>query len=168
MPLEQLANIAEVFGLIVVAITLIFLTLQMRQNTKALRLGTANSAQEQIGNQIYRPLADDPSLAEIFIKGLDDPSSLSSVETARFVAFFQNQLFTVQNQYYQWKRGVLDDALWRGWRRIQTNVYASPGYRFVWQQRKFSLSDEFVDYCEKELFSKQPTAGYRPLGVPSE
>ena len=106
MSLEQLANIAEVFGLIVVAITLILLTLQMHQNTKAPRSGAAHSAHDLVGNQIYGPLASDPSLAEKFLKGLDDPSCLSSVETARFFAFWQNATFTFQNRYYQWKQGA--------------------------------------------------------------
>ena len=42
MELQQLANIAEVFGMIVVAITLIFLTVQMRENTRA--TGSANAS----------------------------------------------------------------------------------------------------------------------------
>jgi hypothetical protein len=44
MPLEQLANIAEVFGMLIVAITLIFLTVQMRQNTRATKSATANES----------------------------------------------------------------------------------------------------------------------------
>jgi hypothetical protein len=37
MGLQQLANIVEIFGMIVVAVTLIFLTIQMRENTRATR-----------------------------------------------------------------------------------------------------------------------------------
>jgi hypothetical protein len=44
MPLEQLANVAEVFGMLIVAITLIFLTVQMRQNTRATKSATANES----------------------------------------------------------------------------------------------------------------------------
>ena len=76
MTIEQLANIAEVFGMILVAITLIFLTVQVRQNTKALKSSAASSAHEQVGTQLYRPLATDESLADIFVRGLDDPASL--------------------------------------------------------------------------------------------
>ena len=52
MPIEQLAKIAEVFGMLLVAITLIFLTVQMRQHTKVLKSSAANSAHEQVGTQI--------------------------------------------------------------------------------------------------------------------
>jgi len=46
MELQQLANIAEIFGMIVVAITLIFLTAQMRENTRATRSANASTATE--------------------------------------------------------------------------------------------------------------------------
>jgi hypothetical protein len=45
--IEQLANIAEVLGMLLVAITLIFLTVQVRENTKALKSSAASSAHEK-------------------------------------------------------------------------------------------------------------------------
>jgi hypothetical protein len=96
--------------MLLVAITLIFLAVQMRQHTKALQSSAANSAHEQVGTQIYRPLAMDESLAGIFGRGLDDPSGLSSVETARYFAFWQNALFTMQNWFHQWQECALDDV----------------------------------------------------------
>ena len=168
MPLEQLANIAEIFGMLVISITLVFLIVQMRQNTKALHSSTAYSAHDQIGNQIYRPLENDHSLADVFLRGCDDPSCLSPVETVRFFAFFQNTVFTLQSAFYQWREGALDEAFWTSWSQIITNIYMSPGYRLFWEQRKWFFTEEFKTYCETELFSRHPTPGYRPLGAPKE
>ncbi len=168
MPLDQLANIAEIFGMLVIAITLIFLTVQMRQRTKALHSSTAYAAHDQIGSQIYRPLASDHSLADLFVRGLDDPSCLSTVETGRFFAFWMNAVFTVQNWFYQWREGALDEAFWTSFSHILTDIHTSPGYRSFWEQRKYVFTEEFTNYCETALFSKQPTPGYRPLGAPKE
>ena len=168
MPVDQLANIAEIFGMLVIAITLIFLTAQMRQRTKALHSSTAYSAHDQIGSQIYRPLASDHSLADIFLRGLDDPSCLSRVETVRFFAFWVNAVSTLQNSFYQWREGALDEAFWTKWSQILTDIYTIPGFRLFWEQRKYLFTEEFTNYCETELFSKQPTPGYRPLGAPKE
>ena len=166
MPIEQLANVAEVFGLLLVAITLIFLTAQMRQHTKALKSSVANSAHEQVGTQIYGPLATDESLADIFVRGLDDPSGLSRVETARFFAFWQNALLTMQNWYYQWREGGLDEAFWKSWSKIMINNCRTPGFSLFWEQRKYLFSEESTNYCETELFTKEPFPDYRPLGTP--
>jgi len=166
MPIEQLANIAEVFGMLLVAITLVFLTVQMRQHTKALQSSVANSAHEQVGTQIYRPLATDDSLADIFVRGLDDPSGLSRVETARFFAFWQNALFTMQNWFYQWQEGALDETFWKSWSKIMVNNSPTPGFRLFWEQRSYLFSQEFTNYCETEIFTKEPLLDYRPLGTP--
>ncbi|MDH3990589.1 MAG: hypothetical protein OEV34_15755 [Gammaproteobacteria bacterium] len=40
MGLEYVANIAEIVGVILVVVTLVFLSLQIRQNTQALRSTT--------------------------------------------------------------------------------------------------------------------------------
>jgi hypothetical protein len=168
MSIEQLANIAEVIGLLLVVITLIFLTVQMRQHTKALRSSATNAAHEQVGTQIYRPLSMDATLADIFVRGLDDPTSLSKVETARFFAFWQNAVFTMQNWFYQWRDGALDEVFWTSWSKIMSNNHPTPGFRLFWSQRKYLFSEDFINYCEAELFTKEPAPGYRPLGAPKK
>ncbi len=168
MTIEQLANIAEVFGMILVAITLIFLTVQVRQNTKALKSSAASSAHEQVGTQLYRPLATDESLADIFVRGLDDPSSLSTVETARFFAFWMNAIFTLQNWFYQWRQGALDEAFWTSFSIIMANNSPTPGFRLFWERRKYLFTEDFVNYCETNIFNQKPVADYRPLGTPKE
>ena len=152
--------------MLLVAITLIFLALQMRQHTKGLQSSAANSAHEQVGTQIYRPLAMDESLAGIFVRGLDDPSGLSSVETVRFFAFWQNALFTMQNWFYQWKEGALVEVFWISWSKIMINNSPTPGFRLFWEQRKYLFADEFTNYCETEFFIKETIPDYRPLGAP--
>ena len=98
MTLEQLANIAEVFGMLVVAITLIYLTIQMRQNTKALRSTAAQSAHE-MAEAIYQPIMMDAALADVVIRGMRNSDALSEVETARFTAFWQGGFFTFQTGF---------------------------------------------------------------------
>jgi len=168
MTIEQLANIAEVFGMILVAITLIFLTVQVRQNTKAMKSSAASSAHEQVSTQLYRPLATDESLADIFVRGLDDPSDLSAVETARFFAFWMNAIFTLQNWFYQWRQGALDEAFWTSFSIIMANNSPTPGFRLFWEQRKYLFAEDFVSYCETNIFNQKPAADYRPLGTPKK
>ena len=164
MSLEQLANIAEVLGMLVVAITLIFLTLQMRQNTKALRSAAAQNAHE-MAEAIYSPVIADAELADLVLRGLRDPATLSEVETARFTSFWQNGFFTLQNWFYQRQAGVLDEGIWWGWSKILTDVYQTPGIRNFWQRRRLYFSDDFRAYLETDLFVREPSPDYRPLGT---
>ena len=168
VPIEQLANIAEVFGMLLVGVTLIFLTVQMRQHTKALKSSAANAAHEQVGTQIYGPLAMDASLVDVFVRGLDDPETLTRVETARFFAFWQNAIFTMQNWFYQWRQGALDEAFWTSWSKIMINNSPTPGFRLFRERRNYLFTDDFTNYCETEIFNQKPAADYRPLGAPKE
>lgn len=165
MPLEQIANIAEVFGLLIVAITLIFLTIQMRQNTKALRSTTAHAVHEQTSN-LYRALSLDESLADLWHRGMQDPSSLTPAETVRFISYWHASILPVQNWFYQWRKRALDEEFWESWARVVTDVNQTPGFAYFWEQRKRYYSDEFRHFMETELFSKTPSPDYRPLGAP--
>ena len=151
--------------MLLVGVTLIFLTVQMRQYTKALKSSAANAAHEQVGTQIYGPLAMDASLVDVFVRGLDDPETLTRVETARFFAFWQNAIFTMQNWFYQWRQGALDDGFWMSWSKIMIENNPTPGFRLFWDQRKYLYTEEFTNYCQTELFTKKPSDGYRPLGT---
>ena len=164
MPLEQLANIAEVFGMLVVAVTLIFLTVQMRQNTKALRSTAAQRAHE-MAEAIYHPVIADASLADLVVRGMRDPTTLTEVETARFTSFWQNGFFALQNWFYQRREGVLDEGLWLGWSKILNDVYQTPGIRRFWEHRGHYFSDDFRSYLEMDLSTREPSPDYRPLGT---
>ena len=164
MSLEQLANIAEVIGVVVVVLTMIFLTLQMRQNTKTLRSAAAQNAHE-MAEAMYSPVIADADLADLILRGMRDPATLSEVETARFTAFWQNAFFTTQNWFYHQKAGVLDEGIWRGWSNIVTDVYQTPGVRRFWKLRRRYYSDDFRAYLETDLFVREPSPEYHPLGT---
>ena len=165
MPLEQLANVAEVFGMLMVAVTLIFLTFQMLQNTKAIR-STASRSASEMARSVFAPIATDPEIAEIVVRGLRDPSDLSTVETARFTALFNGQFFTWQDWFYQHQQGVLDDAIWSGLARSLRELFQSPGIQDYWQHRAHFYSGAFRTYVDSDLQEMEPTSNFRVLGRP--
>jgi len=167
MSLEQLANIAEVFGMLVVAVTLIFLTLQMRQNTRALRSTTTQNANE-MAVAIYNPIVADADLADLLLRGLRDPGVLTEAEMARFTAHWQNCFFTWQNWFYQRHEGELDSGIWLGFSALLGDVFRTPGIQDFWKKRRHYFSEGFRDYLEKELLAAEQTPGYQILGVSAE
>ncbi len=77
MSIEQLANIAEVFGMLVVAITLIFLTVQMRQNTRAVRSNTIHGISESFRAQAAL-VGGSERVAAVYLTGLTSPQELKN------------------------------------------------------------------------------------------
>lgn len=165
MPLEQIALIAEIASALVVALTLIFVTIQLRQNSVLLRTSAIQSASSQV-EAIYHPLTTDPTLAAIFLKGGMNLDTLAPQESVRLTSWFITTMFTIQNWYLQTRQGVMDPVLLEKWSLTMTNLFRTfPGCMQLWEQRRFSFSDEFVEWVNKEVLPRESAPGYRPLGA---
>jgi len=94
MDLTQLANLGEfiggvgsVIGGIAVLVTLIYLALQIRHNTRV----AASSMHYQmlsITNEHFKLTTNNPELSEIVRRGNGDPDTLTEDEWERFREFF--------------------------------------------------------------------------------
>jgi len=84
MTLEQYANLFEIFGTAIVVITLIFLVIQMRQNTHALKSATVLGSHNTTLT-VYGMMVED-SMIQVIVKGMPRPSELTPVERAKFNA----------------------------------------------------------------------------------
>ncbi len=114
MTLQDLANIGELVGGLAVVLSLVYVGLQIRQNTTAVRLATAQAVHDNYAAW-YTNLSADADLNQIVIKGLKDYSSLEETEKAQFIDTFMAFSSYSQNAYYQWRQGSLSPQLWVGW-----------------------------------------------------
>ena len=73
---EAIGALAELAGAAAVVITLIYLTVQLRQNSTLMRR-SATSALREADNELTRILATDPAANHIFWEGLEGRSDLS-------------------------------------------------------------------------------------------
>ena len=164
MNLNDLANIGQVIGAIAVVISLIYVALQIRQNTNAVRSATAQTVHEHFAKW-YHLMAADAELSRIAANGLRDYSSLSEQERVRFVAAFMSFLSYSQNAFLKWREGLLASPLWLGWELVIMNLVCAPGGKAFWKDRAYMFGDEFRRYIEDEVMKKQPHPDAKPMGV---
>jgi hypothetical protein len=100
MSLNDLANLGQVIGAIAVVISLIYVALQIRQNTNAVRSATAQAVHEHFANW-YQLVAADAELAQLAASGLRDYSSLSEQERVRFISAFMAFLTYSRNAFFK-------------------------------------------------------------------
>ncbi len=150
MPLEQLANIAEVIGVIVVAITLIFLTAQMRQNTRATRSATANESISTV-TAWYREIGNSEQSSALFYNAVADPESQTPEEWLQFVLNLHGLLLAFQNGFYLAREGTLDDRINQSLTEVIVAVKDQPGFQLFWRQRKAIFFPEFQDYIDTAM-----------------
>jgi hypothetical protein len=127
MTLDQMASVAEIVGMIIVVVTVIYLTIQIRQTNQALRSNTAQATHDSL-TLGYVTLATDGDLNGIFRKGCNDPSELTEDELGQFIAFWTFTMYTTQNWLYQRATQALDEKLTDSWLRSVSTGIQSPGF----------------------------------------
>jgi hypothetical protein len=164
MSLNDLANLGQIIGALAVVISLIYVALQIRQNTAAIQSAAAQTVHEHFANW-YHLIAADAELAQIAANGLRDYSSLSEQERVRFIATLMSFLSYSQNAFLKWREGLLKPALWLGWEQVMMNLFGAPGGKALWKERSYLFGEEFRRYIENDLMMRPPHPDAKPLGA---
>lgn len=161
---QILGNFGEFFGAIAVVISLIFVGISVRQNTKALKSSTLHDVKDTI-QDVNLAWAENDELAEIMHEGLSDLDSLSGARRFRFYTSAHNLFLGYENLYLQRSESVLEDKYWSGMAQHMIDVLTVPGMQAYWAERKQWFTNEFQDYIDNEVIPKPPHPGYRQAGT---
>ena len=162
MPLDQVANIAEICAAALVIVSLIYVGLQVRQNTQAIQV-TTTQAFTDTWISFVSNLNQSPHLADIYHRGLSDASSLKGGDLVQFYAFLGQAFAAYQSFYIQWQGGVLDEELWKSYQHGMADLMTNPGVADWWQFRRHWYTQEFQAYLRDSLSSEPPHAMYPDL-----
>lgn len=141
--------VAEAIGAIAVVASLIYLAIQVRQNTRAVRASTYDGLVQTSGD-FLRPVIEDAGLARSFERLAGDwaDATVGPEERTRAM-YLLTQLFRIwENVYYQWHQGLLEDWLWRAWQTVILSYFNQPGIQEWWQLRHMAYSEPFQAFLE--------------------
>ena len=155
MDLEALGNLGDFIGGIAVLLTLVYLAVQVRnnsqlvrQNSDLLRARTFRESQTA-HSEATSLLANNRELADIYHRGTNDPTSLTPVERERFAWFYAMFLANFQASYYQMERGLLDPELWESEIQNLKTMLANPGGANVWAGAAPFYNKRFREYVQR-------------------
>ena len=149
MTLEDLGNVGEFLGGIGVVVSLLYLAVQIRQNTRSLR----RSAYESVVSSSARLSADfanDEGLAELWAKGAREYSTLSRPEQLRFASYSYSVFRSYENLFYQYEQGAVEAELWQGFHNMLVRDLKTPGLVEWWESQRNIFSSKF-QRCVNEL-----------------
>jgi hypothetical protein len=150
MDLQDIGALGEAIGGIAVIITLIYLALQIRQNTKAVRSNSFHAVTDSF-NEINNLIAHDESLARIFRVGMEDLANLNEDELIRFSFMFMAPFRIFETIFYQYTNGTIDQRLWQAEKRSMQFLLSGPGSRAWWYRNPLSFTPEFRQFIESEI-----------------
>ena len=136
----------EILGLLSVIASLLFVGVEIRQNTTAIRGATQQDISYQI-SEIYKIAVENEKIALITSKAYQGitKKDLSEIDFSRFWLFAMMGLRRVENIYLQYNNGFVGSEAFD---RIDMAFYRTPLVREIWEERKNSFDPEFVVFYE--------------------
>jgi hypothetical protein len=144
---EAIQAIAEAAGAIGVILSLAYLAVQVRQNTRSVRGEMYDSIVTAMVDTV-EPLAQDAKLAKLFESAVEDWRSVSYEDRSQLVYLLFSVFKLFENLFYQFRQGTLEPGLWEGWRRLILSYYTMPGVQTWWEMRRGAFSAEFCEFLE--------------------
>lgn len=142
MTLSDLSDLGSFVSAVAVVASLIFVGLQLRQNTKAVR-ATASQAHNANWQAMLSPILENADLAAIYRRGLADIANLTDDERVRFIIVIAGFFRTTESARLQWLHGQLEETHWINLERNMTEVANQPGCRSYWAIRRGWYAADF-------------------------
>jgi len=139
--------IAESVSAVAVVVSLVYLGIQIKQNTRSTRGATYESAVSTFINLI-QPLALDADVAHSMEAITESWDDATPEERSRMIYMLFGIFKLFENMYYQHEQGNFDPELWTGWRNLMFAYYSRPGIRTWWLLRRDAFSAGFRDFLE--------------------
>lgn len=141
MDWTAIGAVGELVGAVAVVVSLIYLSRQVRQNTRALR--TANAATvKQNFQTIARAFITDRGASDIVLRAMNS-DELSPAEKLSAYAWFFDLLKSGELAYSQYLSEDLDEEVWDASLQFFLAYWTTPGMREYWSERREAFTPAF-------------------------
>ena len=153
MTLQQSAYLAEIVGVFAIVVSLAYLTLQVRQNTRTTRLETVQAINTEFINWMDM-LASNQELAELYHRGMVDFQILDATRKVQFTVIISRVFRTFHELHFQWREGALDAAIWKSWTVTFADSMQYPGIQEIWTRRRHQFTEDFQSFVDNLIEAK--------------
>jgi hypothetical protein len=139
---------AEIVAAIGVVVSLVYLAVQVRQNTRS---NAAAANQDLLANYVALLSFSwqSPSGSHLFAHALQGSwTELSSEEQAAGRQFWVSALRLFEHAYLQHQAGLLPREVWRGWEHQLLLSAATQGFASTWPGVRTLLNPSFVEWVD--------------------
>ena len=161
---EAVGAISQIVGAVLVGITLIYLAVQLRQNTSALKSSAFLAISTLMGSTM-EVWATHSDLAPLLMKAQAGLAELSPDERARFGFLMMMAFRRVETVVVQRHLGFIDHELTEGFERSALSALHAKGVRQWWDASKGAFSNLFSAWVDEKLASNLPRPIHAGLGL---
>lgn len=136
-----------------VIVSIVFVGLELRQNTAAVR-GATYQELAATSAELTLALANDGDLAGIFVRWGADPDSLSADEALRINVYLLGVGRNMENAFQQARVGTITDDLWLGYLATYRRFASMPGFGQFWAASRAHFTTEFRAYVDSAVIQR--------------
>lgn len=145
---DAVGAIGEIIGALAVFVTLAYLAVQIRQNTKAVSASALDSSVNAV-SAIRSTVLASSEVTEILLKGYENPEGLTEVERARFRLLLTNVLWSALNLYAQSNYAGLSEGIWVSQKHVLERILDTPGGKWFWANYRQEFESGFAGEVDK-------------------
>jgi len=147
LTLEQIYFIGQTISALAVVLSLIYVGLQVKQNTTATQTASAQ-AYVSAHTDTIGLINSSPNLAKCLHQGAGGLESLDGANLIEFMAFHDSVFIFFQSSYLQWQHGILEKSLWFTNKQAFVGLLKQKGQREWWELRRHWFDDDFQNYVD--------------------
>lgn len=134
---QAIGAIGEIGGALAVLVSLIYLAVQIRQNTKMMRSAAKQDLTVATQNVLFKAVDH----ADIWVKLASGEDGSSPEEEARMWLLVRASMRGFESQCYQYEAGLLEEDEWQALRTAILDLCTLPGWARYWEQMKPHMSN---------------------------
>jgi hypothetical protein len=121
---------------------LIFVGLELKQNTEAVESQTSQGLLE-LANQANNQIASDRQLAELLLRVNKDVDELNELEALQYGRFVHSEMNIWEHAFFSHANGTMHSDLWSGYDMAYRRFFCEAWSKGVWRQIEGGFSEQF-------------------------
>jgi len=150
LTLDKWALIAEIVGGLAIVLSLIFVGLEIRENTRVTML-TSDRAVDQQNLALNLSVASSADFADLLVRGEADRSNLTEAERARFDNYCLSRFGAYENVVANFSGGLVPEEEYDIWGEHFRYRFDKPGYRQFWLDYRTRYFPVFRAWADEQF-----------------
>ena len=150
MDLNHIANLAEIFGVSAIVISLIYVARQLKQTNMMIKNAAASERMER-EYELVLPLIESREFAEIWVKGDQNFDELDHVDQQRLLFFERRAIVLWHHLFQMHEQNLFPDANWHEVVWVIRNIGRRQVIREAWKRYRDNFEATFGDFVDEQF-----------------
>lgn len=148
------SSLAELIGTLAIVVSLIYVGLQVRQNTAAIRASTS-AAVYQLHQDLNLPFLENAELAELVLRASEQHGSLTTTDSLRYATLANLRFNLLESVYTHARRGTMEADLAAGWLATIAGIRCDRMMARYWESYKLEYHARFRTTVDSAFATSQ-------------